>query len=516
MAGPLLCGLRVSRPSGGSALALSILLGALLIVGPPRTQAQTNDSTQAQRLQRAESLLQSDQPGEAIPILESVYERDPTQTVVFQRLKEAYQENKQYTAAVELLNDRIDERPTPALLTEKARLLYQDGQEDRALEVWREALDLQPEEISTYRRVYRMLVDLREYGPAIDVLTRARSALDRPSVFRTDLARLYNRDGQHEKAMQEYVSLLADSPDRLNYVKEQLQPFVERGEGVSAGIEVLESAVGSSSPTKAYRQLLGWLHMETGDYSAAFDVYKAVDQDQEQPGQGLLSFARAAATAEEYALATRAYETIVDRRPDGPLAPPARKEMGDTYRRWAAQEADSMALVDTTGAQGRRYAAARTAYRTFLKRHPEHESALAVRTELGTLQLEVFRNLDAAASAFQTISEKAPDASQSQRARFNLGRVALLRDSLDRADQIFSDLSESADRDALALRAQFERARLQFYQGNFDTALTEVKDIAPNTSSDVANDAIDLKVLLQEGRGPDSLDTALRLYADAQ
>jgi TolA-binding protein len=37
-----------------------------------------------------------------------------------------------------------------------------------------------------------------------------------------------------------------------------------------------------------------------------------------------------------------------------------------------------------------------------------------------------------------------------------------------------------------------------------------------NTSADVANDAIELKVLLRQNRGPDSLNTPLRLYAEAR
>ncbi|MFP4228492.1 MAG: tetratricopeptide repeat protein [Salinivenus sp.] len=516
MARPALLVSSVPLRRMGGVLVLSVLVSTLVVVLPPPAHGQTDDSTEAQQLQRAESHLESGRPDKAIPILESLYERDPAQTVVFQRLKDAYQENKQYAEAVDLLNDRIDEQPTPALWTEKARLLYQDDQNDRAAEAWQEALDLRPEELSTYRRVYRMLTDRREYEQAIDVLTRARSTLEQSGVFRTDLARLYSLDGQHDKAMQEYVALLSESPDRVNYVKEQLESVVERGEGVPASIEVLESAIDSSSSNDAYRRLLAWLHTETGDYSAAFDVYDALDKNQEQPGRVLLSFAQAAAGAEEYDLAVRAYETALDRASNRSVSAPAQKELGDTYRRWASHEADSSAFVDTSGARGRRYAAARKAYRTFLEEYPDHDAASAVHMELGRLHLEVFRDLEAAAAAFRAVRKAAPDPSATQRAEFNLGRVALLRDSTDRADQIFSTLSEDAAPEALAHRARYERARLHFYQGKFDAAIEHATDVAPNTSSDIANDAIELKVLIQENRGPDSLDSALRLYAEAQ
>src|SRR5690606_39919205 len=63
--------------------------------------------------------------------------------------------------------------------------------------------------------------------------------------------------------------------------------------------------------------------------------------------------------------------------------------------------------------------------------------------------------------------------------------------------------------------ARLELARLDFYEGDFEGALARVRAMNENTATDVANDAIALKVLLKENEGPDSLSTPLRAYARA-
>ena len=513
---------RQSTFGHSAGLLLRVAVAGLLVclwigsTGPVLVHGQSPDSTQLRQLNRAESLLESGQSDPAIRLLESLHTQAPDNEAFFRTLKEAYEETKQYESAISLLDDRIEDQPSPSLLAEKGRLLHQSGQRDRASTTWDEALALRPQEVGTYRTVYQTLMDLRLFSQAIDVLTKGRSVLNRPGLFRTDLAYLYSLDGQHGPAMQEYVALLSDSPDRTDYVRERLQPFVDRDEGIGASIDVLQSALSEASSNAAYRRLLGWLHMENNDYPAALEVYRALDQQHDRQGQVLFSFAQRATDAEQYDVATQAYETLLDRYPESPVAPRARRGLGDMYRRWADQAADSAVLVDTNSARARRYDAARSAYRTFLNKHPSHEDSPKVRTDLGTLQLDAYRNLTAADSSFRTVLERTPGSSSAPAAEFHMGRIALLRESFDLARRRFTRLADSHQNTNWGQQAQLELARLAYYQGAFDDALSRTNSLTTNTDTDVANDAIDLKVLIQENRGPDSLDSALRLFAQAQ
>jgi len=461
----------------------------------------------------ADSFLRSGEYEKAIGLLESLYDQSPDNASFYRKLKDAYESVKRYADAIQLVEGRIDENATPQRLAEKARLLHQKGDREAAERTWTEAIQLAPERIPTYRIVYQSLIEVRRIRRAIEVLQSARTRLEDETLFRTELARLYGLDGQHRKAMQEYVSLLDDSPDRLALVRSRLQGFVDRGEGVEASTAVLERTVEQTPLNTAYRELLAWLYMSTDDYEAAYDVYRALDRLQQSDGRQLYAFAQKAADADQFSVATTAFEAVLERYADAEVAAKARRALGDTYRRWAADSADDSGLGTDSSA---RYDAARQAYRTFLDEHPSHEARPEVLGTLGALELDVYRALDTAQTTLDRVVSAHPSTPAADEARFDLARIALLRGDLERAELLFSRLADQARSDALADPARFELARLQFYRGRFDAAASRAQTTSADPSADVANDAIELSVLIQENRGPDSLDTPLRQYARAQ
>jgi tetratricopeptide (TPR) repeat protein len=491
---------------------LGILAALALLAGGP-ARAQLADSTELRRFRRADSFLQNEEYEKAIGLLESLHAQSPDNSAFYRKLKDAYESVKRYDDAIGLVQQRIDENATPKLLAEKARLLYQTGDEAAAERTWTDAIQRAPERQPTYRLVYQSLLDVRRTQRAIEVLRTARDRLGREGLFRTELAYLYGLDGQHREAMREYVALLDASPDRLALVRSRLQGFVDRGEGIEASTEVLDAAVENNPLNTAYRELLAWLHMSTGDYEAAYDVYRALDRLQQSEGQQLYSFARKAADADRFSVATTAFEAVLDRYPDAEVAASARRALGDTYRRWARTSTDASPLRPDSSAQ---YDAAQQAYRSFLETHPSHEARPEVLGALGSLELDVYRALDRAQTTLERVVSAHPSTPAADEARYDLARIALFRGDLERADLLFSRLADRAGTDGLADRARFELARLQFYQGRFDAAAARAQTTSADPSADVANDAIELRVLIQENRGPDSLDTPLRQYARAQ
>jgi TolA-binding protein len=251
--------------------------------------------------------------------------------------------------------------------------------------------------------------------------------------------------------------------------------------------------------------------MNENDYEAAYDVYRALDRLQQQRGQSLYRFAQKAADADAFEVATTAFAAILERHSDAPIAPDAQRALGTTYERWAKSNGDSPSPDSSA-----RYDAARSAYETFLENYPNHEASPSVLADLGKLQLDVYRNLNAAQRTLEEVVSTAPEHAAANEARYDLGRIALLRGDLDRARLLFSRLAERLRSGDLADQARFELALLQYYQGSFEAARTQAKATSANTSADVTNDAIDLSVLIQENKGPDSLNTPLRQYAKAE
>jgi tetratricopeptide (TPR) repeat protein len=469
-----------------------------------------------QRFRLADAYMRAGQFDRAIPLLEDLTAEAPGNPTFYSKLKDAYESVKRYDDAIALVEQRMGARPAPSQMSEKARLLYLKGDEDAAFAAWDDAVALAPKRSSTYRVVYQALVDIRRFDQAIDVLLKARDALSQKAAFRTDLAYLYSLNGEPRQAMQEYVALLDEMPDRVNFVRARLRPFVERDDGLMASIEVLQQASRDAPLNRSYRELLGWLHMENDDYAAAFRVHRAIDRLEREEGRVLFQFAQQAADAEAYAIADTAYTTLLTQHPEATVAPDAYRGFGDLHQQWAEEVGERAVNADGDRIPAPHYEAAAEAYRTFLRQYPTHTAYPSVLQTLGHLQQDVFRNLGEAEQTLREVVSRYPESSAADEARYDLGRIALQRNDLSAARLSFSRLVERLRTGDLAEQARYELALLHFYQGEFDAALTRVEATNANTATDVANDAVELKVLLRLNKGPDSLNTPLRLFAESR
>ena len=485
------------------ALVLSVLAGSL-------AQAQETES-QADRYRLASEYMQAGEYESATAILEDLYAESPETHAFYRSLKEAYEGQRDYEAAVALIDDRMErEGATPDRMIERAELLHRQGDESAASEAWMRAIDLAPDQVSTYRTVYESLEDTRRFEQAIEVLQQGREVLDEPGAFRSQLADLYNQIGEHARATEEYLAFLDESPNRLRFVQRRLESFVSRNEEARAtSIEAAESAVEANAENATFQLLLAWLYMEDENYRAAFDTYRTVDRLTEGEGQRLLRFARQSLEAEAYDIAIEAYETILNEHPDTPGAAEARRNLGDLYERWAGTVNDP----EQTRAY---YERALEAYRTYLDAYPEAPERDEALRQVATIQLEELGDLDAARTTLERIIESHSDTDAADQSQFDLGRIALQQGALDEAADTFESLASRLGTGDLAERARYEQARIDFYRGDFDEASEALRRIAPNTSEDVANNAIELDALILQNRGPDSLDTPLQLYSEAE
>jgi len=135
---------------------------------------------------------------------------------------------------------------------------------------------------------------------------------------------------------------------------------------------------------------------------------------------------------------------------------------------------------------------------------------------MSQLQLNVFHEIGEAEALLTEIVERHPGSPVADQARFDIGVTYLLRDDLTQARLAFSRLENKLRIGELAEKSRFELGLIAFYEGQFESALAFSDALDENTATDIANDAIELKVLLRENRGPDSLDTPLTQYARAQ
>lgn len=494
---------------------IAIFLFLIAIYGfaaAPRVSAQALDSTLTKRFQLADSYFRAGQFDRAIVLLEDLYHQSPNTFAFAQKLKDAYENLKRYDDAVSIVDAQLQRNENPVYLAEKARLLYLKGDEDAALEAWDSAIELRPGDRVTYRTVYQSMYDVRLISEAIRVLERGRDTLGPDANLHADLAALYAASGDLEQAMQEYVLLLRREPEQLPLVRTRLARVSDDPGQLRTALSVLERAIRQDPLVEPLRELAAWMYVEVGNYMKALDAFRALDRLGDQDGRALYAFAQQAAGAGAFDAGAAAFTELLTRYPSAPVYAEALYGLASMHQQWAEYLQQHSLNDGDDDSASTHFDAALETYHDFLRRYPRHAFYPNALYQVAQIEDKVLLDLDAAEATLKQLISASPGHPVSREAEFELGIIALRRDRLAQARTIFQRVEEELVTGELAERARFELARTYLYAGDVETALTITSAVNRNTSMDVANDAIDLHVLLSENKGPDSSNTALRTF----
>jgi tetratricopeptide (TPR) repeat protein len=104
---------------------------------------------------------------------------------------------------------------------------------------------------------------------------------------------------------------------------------------------------------------------------------------------------------------------------------------------------------------------------------------------------------------------------QKANVKLELGDIYVLKEEFNTALVYYTQIQRSLKNSTISQEARFKVAKASYYKGDFTWAESQLKILKASTSQLIANDALDLKLLISDNKYEDSLQTALKLYAKA-
>lgn len=481
----------------------------------PRTaiQVQTADDIGSERFRLADRYFSAGQFDRAIALFEDLRQELPGSNPVFNRLKDSYLGARRYDDALRLVHDQIERTgPTTTLLAEIGSIHVASGDLEAAARAWQRTIEAAPDNVQTYRVLYMVMASNRLWEAARDMLLEGRERLRQPQLFRSELAELYSRTDQFGGALEEWAALLHDDPSRFSFVRGRMGNLLDRADAGESFREALDRLIRRDPTRLTLRRLAAWLTSELGDFETGLDHMRAVDRLGRESGESLFAFAEAALQAGALDQAENAFDIILENHPGSSNAASALLASALLHETRAQNAGEN-----PTGASGAPNAArAAERYNRFLEEYPNHAATPAAMRRLAELRRDLFRDYDRANELLQEVTSRFPDTQEAVEARLALGELAILQNDLPRARAAFTQLETQLRIGERAERARLALAQLDFYEGNFDMALSRTSAMQRNTATDVANNAIELRLILSENQGPDTLSIALRHFARAE
>jgi pentatricopeptide repeat protein len=448
----------------------------------------------------------------AADLYEKLYAKKP-ETLYFNALINCYAEMKDVKSAEKLVNKQLKRQPEKLSYFIDLAYVYENaGDDNKAQKTYDKAV--KELNISNEEQVLDLtnaLMKRNQKDRALKVFQAAKKASNRIYSFQFELASLYFSKNDDENAFSEWLDLInRSSYTYYEKLQNQVQDLIiadEKGSRVDLFKSKLIKEAQKNPDNIIFAELLIWIAIQQKDFETAFIQTRAIDKRLRENGFRMLELARYCADNEAYDVAEQAYRYMFDKNLPQDMLIKAKIELPEMlFKKVTTSKSinqDELIALETL---------LEKTYQEF----KISDLSIPLAIKLGHLQAFYLDKSDQALQLLEGIVEaKGIPARPQALAKMQLADVMLLTGDIWEASLLYSQVDKAFKNDTLGQEAKFRNARLAYYKGEFDWAKAQLDVLKSATSKLIANDALELALLITDNTTFDTTGEALRMFSRA-
>ena len=343
---------------------------------------------------------------------------------------------------------------------------------------------------------------------AVDLLLYARSVSSSTGSYAFELAQLYAILSNTGQMFKEYLFLL----ETYQMSKEELQNFIQGDITNDSAFDIVENQLIDRSQANpeflAYTEMLNWLYIQKKEFSKALIYAKAIDVRAKKKGTGLFELALLAYNNGFLTEAKEICKHIVTHYPSGNIFFQAKRLSLSVSEKllkekYPVSQPEVRQLISE--------------FESYKRVASEYVPAFDINLSIARLYAFYLQEFDTAIYILTALAQesKAGAFVQSE-AKLDLGDIYLLVKRPWEASLTYSQVEKSMKDQPLGYEAKYRNARLSYFKGEFLLAQSHLDILKLATTREIANNAIQLSLLIKDNLEADSTEEALSLYASIE
>ncbi|MBD2723538.1 tetratricopeptide repeat protein [Hymenobacter armeniacus] len=334
---------------------------------------------------------------------------------------------------------------------------------------------------------------------------RGRALAKNDTEYAPQLIQLYTQTQNQPQVLAETLHLVAQDEKQLPFVRNMLQNALRDDKDFDALEKLLLTATQEHPDQAAYSELLLWLQVQRKDFSGALVQARALDRRSKGEGRRVIELAAIAQQNKDYESAIDGYAYVAKEYRNGPYGNFARQRL------LQAREAQVSTTYPVDVAKVR---ALVTEYEQLLAELGRTPDTAPVLRNLANLYAFQLNDRPKAMTLLQEVIDM-PRASDDvvDEAKITQGDLYLLKGEPWEATLLYSQVEKSHKDSPLGYEAKLRNARLSYYAGDFKLAQSHLDILKEATTREIANDAMQLSLLIQDNTVEDTLGLGLKAYA---
>lgn len=439
----------------------------------------------------------------AASIYKQLYQKNSENPFYLFEWVHTLQAQEKYQEAEKLLSEKTKGNSiNPKIIIELGRNEELQGRDDNAKKKYQQAL--------TYLKkspnfAYLLGATFQQYGLLDEAEQAYKIALEhKPNpTYTVQLAQIYGENGELTKMFSTYIELLEEEPNYFFAVNRNFSEFITEDPQNEANQALRKILLKRSQkePNIIYNELLSWLFTQQQQYGMAFNQQKAIYQRSENPNfSQLKDLAQVAIEKKASETGREILQYIIE------------KTSIETEKIKAYEQLMKITISETNPKN----------YKRVDEKFAQIFDTFGKGTATYGLQLQYARFLAFQQGEKQTALDnlqqlKKTSLSREQEAQLKLvvADILIAQEKFNQALIYYSQVQQLVKNSPLAQQATFKIAQTSYYKGDFDWAQTQLKVLKNSTSQLIANDAMELSLLISDNILEDSTHTALKLLARA-
>ena len=322
------------------------------------------------------------------------------------------------------------------------------------------------------------------------------------SNFNIQLARIYGEQGNIDQMFSNYIDYIESNPTFLNNAKRIFSDFVSENKENENNIILKKLLLKKIQikPDTYWYELLSWLFVQEKEYDKSFTQEKALYKRNPESLDRIIDLAVIAINAKIYDTANEIFNYVLENTQDIRMILLAHQYLLD---------------IETQNASKKELPEIDKKYLELFKQYGTYEQTLSLQIAYGDFLAFHMNKPDEASQFLKQSLNLNLQPSQEATVKLKLGDILVLQEKFNEALIYYTQIQANLKNSTISQEARFKVAKTSYYKGDFDWAETQLKILKSSTSQLIANDALDLKLLISDNKYDDSLHVALKLYAKA-
>ncbi|MCD0487711.1 hypothetical protein LPB86_05695 [Pedobacter sp. MC2016-14] len=389
---------------------------------------------------------------------------------------------------------------------DKVVLLRRAGKEPDAKKATAVFLNNLPKDEFQIRELAGYCFQSQSVDLAISIFLEGRKILQNNQAFAYELLRIYQLKKDKNMLAEEFINALETMPEMLIETPTILGSTFE----TKTDYQILEPALLKKIKKKpndeTYYKLLIWNYLQQQNYESALTQLIAQDKRIHGEGAPLYNAISSFVAGQAYATATKAYQYLLSKGKENEYYLNAKVELINLRFKQLESSTSNAAIRDLA-----------TQYESIFNEYGKNLQTLFAIKKWAYLQGWYLNNAGLAQKAIEE-ALLIPGISGSENAslKLDLGDIYILNEQPWEAFLVYEQVATKHETEPIGSEARFKATKLSFYQGNFVYSKSQADVLKASTSQLIANDALNLSLLISDNLQTATDSLALKMYASAE